>query len=489
MTSKIKKILSEFKIQVFIIFMLLTLLSFYFPYTGDDWAWGTSVGIERLNSFFRNYNGRYVGNLLVLALTRSLFIKSVIMSITMTALCYNIYIFINKDNKSIFWLSLIFLLLTPKLVFAQTVVWISGFTNYVVPTLFILMYFNLFKYVFTNEFIAKKSNYIYAIILGFSNSLIMENITLFNICISVVFLIYTYWKQKKVDYAQICFLVATLIGTYFMFSNGAYSMIASSQDDYRSVAQEGNIVITSIRLYFDKIYTMFFTNNKLISIFISIMGILTISNYKNKNFKNNIYSVLNVIEFMFIFYCFFIIMKTINPNWMVLLDYTKYIEGITVILWCLALFVLVCIFFKNSIVMRKALVAEMSFIILLAPLFVVNPVWNRNVFPLYIMLVILGLCLYEYNKDRFSFKIKHLMITSLASYLFTVSIYGYVYYCDQRRIDQIEEDKVTQDVLEIEKLPYNDYLWMAEPNGEMWTDRFKLFYDIPESTELKFVDK
>lgn len=488
MISKTKDILSDFRVQVFIVFSLLTILFFYIPYTHDDWAWGTSVGIERLNSFFENYNGRYIGNLFVLALTRSVILKSITMSLVLTLLCYNIFIFINKNNKNVFWLSLILLLLTPKDVFAQTIGWVSGFSNYVIPTLFIIMYFNLFKYIFEDKLILNKNKLFFAALLGFINSLIMENITLFNICISSIFLIYVYWKHKKLDYVQLTFLVATLIGTYFMFTNGAYSMIVSNEDNYRSVAQEGNIIVTSISLYFDKLYHMFFTNNVLVSIFISFMGILTVSKYKIEATKNKLYPILNFIEFILIFYCFLIIIKTLNPSWMILLRYTKYIEGISVLFWCLALLVLVLIHWNKSIVMRKALVAEISFIILLAPLFVVNPISNRNVFPLYIQLVIIGLSLYDYNKDAIHFKVKHLVLVALASYLFLISIYGYIYYIDQRRIDEITVDKATQEILEIEELPYDDYLWMSEPNNDMWRERFKLFYDIPEDIEIEFID-
>ena len=54
-----------------VLFLILFLLCFLFPYTGDDWAWGGQLGIDRLSSWFENYNGRYLGNLIVLILTRS----------------------------------------------------------------------------------------------------------------------------------------------------------------------------------------------------------------------------------------------------------------------------------------------------------------------------------------------------------------------------------------------------------------------------------
>ena len=36
----------------------------------DDLTWGSSVGLDRLSNWFAGYNGRYVGNLIVIALTR-----------------------------------------------------------------------------------------------------------------------------------------------------------------------------------------------------------------------------------------------------------------------------------------------------------------------------------------------------------------------------------------------------------------------------------
>ena len=61
-----------------LLFFVLCALCFLYPYTGDDWAWGSSIGIERLNTWFDNYSGRYFGNLIVLALTRSNILKTIV---------------------------------------------------------------------------------------------------------------------------------------------------------------------------------------------------------------------------------------------------------------------------------------------------------------------------------------------------------------------------------------------------------------------------
>ena len=54
------------------LFVALSGLAFLFPLSGDDWSWGSSDGIGRLRDSFAGYNGRYLGNLSVLVLTRTI---------------------------------------------------------------------------------------------------------------------------------------------------------------------------------------------------------------------------------------------------------------------------------------------------------------------------------------------------------------------------------------------------------------------------------
>ena len=39
-----------------VVFLFFGVLGYLFPYTNDDWAWGSRIGINRLNNFFANYN-------------------------------------------------------------------------------------------------------------------------------------------------------------------------------------------------------------------------------------------------------------------------------------------------------------------------------------------------------------------------------------------------------------------------------------------------
>ena len=70
-----------------IAFAVFALLVFLFPYSGDDWAWGSEIGIERLKNHFDNYNGRYAGNLLAMALTRSKLLDIIVTAFSLVCVC------------------------------------------------------------------------------------------------------------------------------------------------------------------------------------------------------------------------------------------------------------------------------------------------------------------------------------------------------------------------------------------------------------------
>lgn len=131
MTNISRKTITKSIISYSIIILLFTVLTYLFPYTGDDWAWGSEIGIKRLINMFRDYNGRYMGNLFVLILTRSNILKT----LTMTAILFGIVYFsssiVNK-KLPLLYIALMFLLAIPSSILKQTVVWTSGFSNYVV---------------------------------------------------------------------------------------------------------------------------------------------------------------------------------------------------------------------------------------------------------------------------------------------------------------------------------------------------------------------
>ena len=90
-SKKLKGLCCPQTLVCIITLLFFGFLAFLFPYSGDDWAWGSIMGITRLETFFDNYNGRYLGNLLVMAITRSKALKVILMALSYFFSCWMCY--------------------------------------------------------------------------------------------------------------------------------------------------------------------------------------------------------------------------------------------------------------------------------------------------------------------------------------------------------------------------------------------------------------
>lgn len=231
MQSKTNKnlILYLFSIVFFGIFY------YFLPFAGDDWAWGSSVGMERLNSFFSGYNGRYVGNLLIILITRSAVAKVVLCSLIMFLLLFILSkIFDDLSDKKnstanyIIAFSSVLLLVLPNQIafgdiqpfqiFGSTVGWLSGFTNYVVPAVLILVFY----YFVTAKGFESRPVYLLLAFDGLIACLCVEHYTLFCLMFSFGVMAYRYYFNKKICKKSVSFFCGSFMGALIMFSNSSY---------------------------------------------------------------------------------------------------------------------------------------------------------------------------------------------------------------------------------------------------------------------------
>ena len=112
------------------LFLLLSALALLFPPSGDDWAWGSSVGIERLHEHFADYNGRYLGNLAVLLLTRTPWLTPFVVAGTLCLLLRLLVESAGIRKLGGYLTGAALLVAMPHGEWRQTVVWVSGFSNY-----------------------------------------------------------------------------------------------------------------------------------------------------------------------------------------------------------------------------------------------------------------------------------------------------------------------------------------------------------------------
>lgn len=476
-----------------ICFLFTALLCYLFPYSGDDWAWGSQIGIDRLNVWFADYNGRYVGNLIEIAMTHSNLIKTLVMALGLTGIIYLAERI--SGHPWAFYVTLVCLILMPRPVLRQAVIWTAGYSNYVTSIFFTLVFIAYVYPIFQREMPKRKLwHCIPLLVLGVISTLIVEHITIYNVVLSVGVIIYTIAAHRRIIASHAAYFLGAVAGTVYMFSNGAYHSIANNQDEYRQMAKD-DIIGQSIQNYVQIITRNLTLVNVCVNLAILIVCFLL--------FRQCI-AITERKWVRYIGQCCLIVMTAFNAwallSYLGIYDYTKqdlllYTEAILVIIYILAL-----IIFCIQVGLRKKCLWKLLFwnagiLCVTAPLLVVNPIGERCFFATYILFILLLLELgtqLEGNtvSDILNGKLlRQICISiSVAGLAFYLNIFTSIHQADCDRLERIRQQVADgKTSVEILYLPYEEYVWTATPTEEAWAERYKLFYGLPEDLELKAV--
>ena len=472
-----------------IMFTIVSIIFYFAPYTHDDWAWGSSIGIERLNTLFANYNGRWAGNLFVILLTRCRILKAIFSALILYLIVKLSKKIVNKNNSQLSYLMVILILFMPISVIAQSTFWVSGFTNYVIPVVFLLYYLNF------NKNIINKSNEndtiintILFLFIGFIASLFIENLTIYNMLLSIVVIAYEFIKYKKVSKSNITYFIGSALGTVLMFSNGAYHNVMNQTDNYRSIEQ-GNVILRAIVTYIKTVYKFFIQNNLLLNIIISIFAIFIVYKFfKNRKRKSKPKKfLLSLSLFTIIGYMLYLIFIYIegNVNIFITYDYKIYIESIMSVLFYISLFTISILSVESKEKRLKLAFLFISLLIMTGPLLIVNPIGPRCFFASYIFFALIVLEMFDYLVSKNDYKYT-LVFVPLILLIFYLLIFAYIYRIESIRNNQIETNKNT-DYIVLPNIPYSKYMQYPNPANEIFEERFKLFYGIDKNTRLSFI--
>lgn len=480
------------KIFFVIIFIIITTICYFFPYTHDDWAWGTTMGIERLESLFKNYNGRWAGNILVILLTRSRIFRAVAISATLTGIVYLINKLVKPKNKNINYLPLILLLLMPINVLAQAIAWTSGFANYVIPVLIVLLYIYLNRNIFNEKKIEISNKLsIPLLLLGFVNSLFVEHMTIYNVLLAIVVTVYVCKKEKKLSIQNLCYTIGSIIGTVLMFSNGAYHNIQNATDPYRTIGNT-NIIETAFDTYFNELYKLLIHQNTIINIILCVCALIFAYKYiKNSYSKKTKMPKIAICATTIILlgYLCYIFYTKINggTNIFIYDTYKKYLEGLMIIVYLISLLVISIIAIPNKEKKKRIVFEMISTIIIAGPLLIVTPIGPRCFFPTYAFLILICCemlsMILENNNEILK---KALMTIIVFLTICSFSIYGYSFKIDMERTSYIEEHKNDKKII-LPNITHTGYMHAPNPKSSVFKERFKLFYGIDKETEIEFI--
>ncbi|MEB8093518.1 MULTISPECIES: DUF6056 family protein [Mammaliicoccus] len=480
MLTKFNKI-SYIYLSIFAFFLLLSSLT---PLTGDDWTWKSYIGIKRLESFFENYNGRYISNILELIFVRFTFVRILAMAIGSTLLIYYMYKISTIKKNPIFMLYiLVLVLLMPLSVFKQTLGWTAGYVNYVISVVIMLSFIRLY----TKETLTKLNflKIIFYFLFSIIAMLVVEHVTLYLLFISFLINTFYYVKNKKLNGLYFVILIGHLIGSLIMFTNEAYISSITGKNDYQKLNNHDNIFTSAIKVFNDEMTLYFFTHNGLLLSLLTIL-LITITKLVNKNKKVNVL-ICSVFIISIIVSIFFNQFKYIN-------SLNNVIPSTLLICSLISLTIFIVINFKGTLYYNRLLFYVFSMIILTLPFLVISPYGGRCTFASLIFFVMIIIDMSQFILNILETKDIHMnmyiqkyvntsiIILIVLLYIIPLSFNKYTEISRDNYLNNLDNyDKV----IKIDQIPFKSYHHMPDPvEGIYMTKFYKTLHGVPEETKL-----
>lgn len=491
-----KKIRAEWIVYL-VIFVVFLYIGYRVPYCHDEWQWGLDKRIELMKNGFRNYNGRYLGNILALIITRSVLAKALILALGVVWLMHVLFGNVRQNQKrgqmqeraaekQIFLLLGIafFILAVPVTLFQQSYGWPAAFVNFVPPVILFLIYYN-----WTEElYIRKKERFTWfqslaVIPLGIAVQLFSEHITIFAVAYGVWILLYTLVRYRKVYAVQVNFLWASVLGAVIMFSNGAYSRAADGSDKNKEIYTTlGGMA----KQFICKIWYHLALNNWILNTVLAGLLLFLIIKKNQKNIRNVCMTIV------FCGYSVYSIFHKIYPQWV--FDSNEMLNhGINTMLSMLFFAcVLLCVWLYVDREERISIcILYLASVAVAMPLLAANPIGARCFYVSYIFQVLAVVKLFQYLLEESEISLFYpICVGGMA-----VCVVAVIYMRMFLAIGQVNDYRTElirtgveqgQKEIVLPILPYGEYCWQTVPPNEVWARRFKKFYHIPDDVTVRF---
>lgn len=512
----VKKYLTKATLLYFLVFIFYLWLAIQIPYTHDDWDWGLQNGIHQLLS--ANINSRYAGNFFEVIMTRSYFLKSVIMAVTFWGIPWlitNLSLRFNKKKNSseklyIYIWSNILLLFMPTSIWQQTYGWVAGFSNFVLSALFFLIYLHIWDSIFEKKETEEISFIFDLLILIFAvvMQLFIENLTLTTLFLTVLFILIYYAQNRHFTKRQLFILLGNSIGTAIMFSSNMYQTLfntGKAVNGYRQLTFNQNSSLINIIGGFIKSFLFdlspsIWKDNWMLCISISIVFIIYLIRIYNLMPKvtSDILILAHIISILY-----FLLNPTIE--YICLFSNTKMNYFNALAIWGFFFLVMLNLIIFKYYDQKNTLTALFLWILIplvMFPMVAINTVGPRSYFTPTCFLV-LFFCVMLSLVLNLESSAHVLSVTAKARYIKKFQIISLLFLCvictfrgnAYYQIGKINKARYTtikkaiahnEKEIYLPKYPHKEYLWCPEPTSRERVYFFKEFYKLPQDSNLHY---
>lgn len=400
----VKKIIkSNYEIIILgsLLFLFVTLISNKTPLAGDDWAfYNNSMQSSIINSalsMYYNWEGRLMTLFSIHFFIMNRSIWELLNPIIYLGVFISSYFIIKPKNKLLFGTVFIFLMLTMKEnVRMEVMTWITGSIYYGIPLLLSFVYCAINYRVYESK--TSKVHpilFVSSILMAFYLPLGMENISISIMLGTILLIIASYLRDKKVPVIYIVNMVMFIIGYGIWLNSPGSSIRLSQMPDWNELSLIGKVFQTLPNVLF---YT--FYQNKLIIITLGLSLILF--NYQFKKIKfawifNIIYIISILIMFSQRLYLYF-------PNNTLLGMLAEPYSTFNLVFWIIYALILIGNFVYIAIIEKSTKAISFVLIAFFANAsLLMSPVigYRLMIYSIFYLIVVISLVI-----DRLEFKLK-----------------------------------------------------------------------------------
>lgn len=485
MTTKNRKIIF---LVTGIVFLFYLYIAMNMAFTQDDWTWGSSVGWGRFQHWFQGYNGRYLGDLTEVLITRSFTARVVFMSVFCTGVIYLLWRLIGIKHVHNGIVVFFLVLSLPTDIFAETYGWGAGFSNYIMGAFFSLLYLNIIKTIIEpGPTVYPRGAWLAMIPLGIASELFIEHVTLYNFVVAAAVMVYTYIRNRKIHLLHATYFLSVLAGMAIMFSNPAYmKMLHGTYGVGRSVAfmEHKTSLFMKIMNAAGEIYPFYIFDNTVLIIAMSFLGILLL--YSTKSLRKVYSWILTGILVSFVIY---------KILWMgtdhVRFNGLRPLEGFYSLVYLIAVFMVIGLTIKDKMSRFRSLFYLLSSGVLAAPFLIISPHSPREFLSSYLMLALLVAELVNVVIKPSMWKLvwRCSSIGAVSMMMMYFGVFTRIGQTTHLRNHEIHHQLAEQaKVMKITKYRYTQFMKESAPNKGTWTYKtFTLYYHIPKNVKVQFV--
>jgi len=473
------------------------------PYTHDDWDWGIPMGLQYLLT--ANINSRYVGNFCVVVMTRSELLKTLMMGSVCFLIPYSLARFAEKELSAItptsrmilFAVCNCFFLSMDTVLWRQTYGWVSGFANFAISSVFLLLWIYEIQRAVAEDFAWEKdSGFKIAayFLVSLCGQLFLENVAIYCVLTAIALCAAHYIRNRKLSGRILAMTAGAVVGLVIMFSSSLYDTLLQEGQaigTYRKIPILGDeglakIVwdtVSSLMHLGGRLYSL----NVIRSVAVLVMLVMHRVNRREKIRYGKSFLAVDIALIAAFALCY-------------IYDECCYIHSrvmtgcdfFVAVVFCLSTAAQVILLFVGE-TRRKLLAAWLSAVLIIAPLVVTTERGQRLFFSSNVFLALFALILLANIMNTCTGKklriLKRCAVGCMAAML---CFYGIVYAGigeSKRTRDQIIAGAVREgtDTIVLPAYPYEQYLHASNPEKELYrVEYFKEFYGIAENVTLIF---